>query len=51
MTRHRKITDTGGSLAATGSALTAAALGTAAAVTVAAGAGVVFAMGRRRTEA
>ncbi|MEV7325013.1 HtaA domain-containing protein [Streptomyces sp. NPDC093970] len=42
---------TGGSLASTGSALPAAALGTAAAVTVAAGAGVVFAMRRRRTEA
>ncbi|MEU9157732.1 HtaA domain-containing protein [Streptomyces sp. NPDC048417] len=42
---------TGGSLAATGSALPAAALGTAAAVTVAAGAGVVYAMRRRRTEA
>ncbi|MER5514588.1 HtaA domain-containing protein [Streptomyces sp. NPDC002763] len=42
---------TGGSLAATGSALPAAALGTAAAVTVAAGAGVVFAVRRRRTEA
>ncbi|MEU8933301.1 HtaA domain-containing protein [Streptomyces sp. NPDC048409] len=42
---------TGGSLAATGSGLPAAALGTAAAVTVAAGAGVVLAMRRRRTEA
>ncbi|MGW4907653.1 HtaA domain-containing protein [Streptomyces sp. NPDC004270] len=42
---------TGGSLAATGSALPATALGTAAAVTVAAGAGVVFAIRRRRTEA
>ncbi|MFD3589120.1 HtaA domain-containing protein [Streptomyces sp. NPDC058683] len=42
---------TGGSLASTGSALPAAALGTAAAVTVAAGAGVVYAMRRRRTEA
>ncbi|MFE4961304.1 HtaA domain-containing protein [Streptomyces sp. NPDC056660] len=41
---------TGGSLA-TGSALPATALGTAAAVTVAAGAGVVFAIRRRRTEA
>ncbi|MFJ3755670.1 HtaA domain-containing protein [Streptomyces sp. NPDC090080] len=42
---------TGGSLAATGSGLPAAALGTAAAVTVAAGAGVVLAMRRRRTRA
>ncbi|MFD4601694.1 HtaA domain-containing protein [Streptomyces sp. NPDC058464] len=41
---------TGGALASTGSALPAAALGTAAAVTVAAGAGVVYAMRRRRTE-
>ena len=40
-----------GSLASTGSEIPAAALGTAAAVTVAAGAGVVFAMRRRRTEA
>ncbi|MFJ8495640.1 HtaA domain-containing protein [Streptomyces sp. NPDC094038] len=41
---------TDGALAATGSALPTAALGTAAAVTVAAGAGVVYAMRRRRTE-
>ncbi|MEV0171079.1 HtaA domain-containing protein [Streptomyces sp. NPDC050803] len=40
-----------GGLAATGSDVPAAALGTAAAVTVAAGAGVVFAMRRRRTQA
>ncbi|MEW1830431.1 HtaA domain-containing protein [Streptomyces sp. NPDC088196] len=40
-----------GSLASTGSEIPAAALGTAAAVTVAAGTGVVFAMRRRRTEA
>ncbi|WP_405858764.1 HtaA domain-containing protein [Streptomyces sp. NBC_01515] len=40
-----------GSLASTGSEIPAAALGTAAAVTVAAGAGVVLAMRRRRTEA
>ncbi|MFJ9242966.1 HtaA domain-containing protein [Streptomyces sp. NPDC101776] len=40
-----------GSLASTGSGIPAAALGTAAAVTVAAGAGVVFAMRRRRTQA
>ncbi|WP_405971708.1 HtaA domain-containing protein [Streptomyces sp. NBC_00988] len=40
-----------GSLASTGSEIPVAALGTAAAVTVAAGAGVVFAMRRRRTEA
>ncbi|WOX09261.1 HtaA domain-containing protein [Streptomyces sp. N50] len=43
--------DVNGSLASTGSELPAAALGTAAAVTVAAGTGVVFAMRRRRTEA
>ncbi|WP_019067279.1 HtaA domain-containing protein [Streptomyces hokutonensis] len=42
---------TTGSLASTGSGIPATALGTAAAVTVAAGAGVVFAMRRRRTEA
>ncbi|MFC5219120.1 HtaA domain-containing protein [Streptomyces coerulescens] len=40
-----------GGLASTGSDVPVAALGTAAAVTVAAGAGVVFAMRRRRTEA
>ncbi|MFF7471774.1 HtaA domain-containing protein [Streptomyces sp. NPDC008092] len=40
----------GGALASTGPALPAAALGTAAAVTAAAGAGVVYAMRRRRTE-
>ena len=40
-----------GSLASTGTEIPAAALGTAAAVTVAAGAGVVLAMRRRRTEA
>ncbi|MEV0484390.1 HtaA domain-containing protein [Streptomyces sp. NPDC050508] len=39
------------SLASTGSDIPVAALGTAAAVTVAAGAGVVFAVRRRRTEA
>ncbi|MDV9170600.1 HtaA domain-containing protein [Streptomyces sp. W16] len=43
--------DVTGSLASTGSEIPVAALGTAAAVTVAAGAGVVFAMRRRRTEA
>ncbi|WP_043686989.1 HtaA domain-containing protein [Streptomyces xylophagus] len=43
--------DVTGSLASTGSEIPAAALGTAAAVTVAAGAGVVFALRRRRTEA
>ncbi|MFI6246441.1 HtaA domain-containing protein [Streptomyces sp. NPDC051016] len=41
---------TGDALASTGSSLPATALGTAAAVTVAAGAGVVYAMRRRRTE-
>ncbi|MEU1166365.1 HtaA domain-containing protein [Streptomyces sp. NPDC005921] len=41
---------TGGALASTGSSLPATALGAAAAVTVAAGAGVVYAMRRRRTE-
>ncbi|MFK0279408.1 HtaA domain-containing protein [Streptomyces sp. NPDC090499] len=41
---------TGDALAATGSALPATALGAAAAVTAAAGAGVVYAMRRRRTE-
>ncbi|MFG2952392.1 HtaA domain-containing protein [Streptomyces sp. NPDC048291] len=41
---------TDGALAATGSAFPAAAVGTAAAVTVVAGAGVVYAMRRRRTE-
>ncbi|MDH6216576.1 HtaA domain-containing protein [Streptomyces pseudovenezuelae] len=40
-----------GGLAATGSDIPVTALGTAAAVTVAAGAGVVFAMRRRRNEA
>ncbi|MFH0520315.1 HtaA domain-containing protein [Streptomyces sp. M41] len=40
-----------GGLASTGSAVPVAALGTAAAVTAAAGAGVVFAMRRRRTQA
>jgi hypothetical protein len=40
-----------GSLASTGAGIPAAALGTAAAVTVAAGAGVVFAMRRRRNQA
>lgn len=40
-----------GGLAATGSDVPAAALGTAAALTVAAGAGVVLAMRRRRTQA
>ncbi|RSN77745.1 hypothetical protein DMH26_40180 [Streptomyces sp. WAC 05379] len=40
-----------GGLASTGSDVPVAALGTAAAVTVAAGAGVVIAMRRRRTEA
>ncbi len=40
-----------GGLAATGSDVPVAALGTAAALTVAAGAGVVFAMRRRRTQA
>ncbi|MET9900795.1 HtaA domain-containing protein [Streptomyces sp. NPDC006446] len=39
-----------GALASTGSQLPAGALGAAAAVTVAAGAGVVFAMRRRRTQ-
>ena len=43
--------DVSGSLASTGSDIPVAALGTATAVTVAAGAGVVFAMRRRRTEA
>ncbi|MET7484631.1 HtaA domain-containing protein [Streptomyces sp. NPDC005538] len=43
--------DATGSLASTGSDVPVAALGTAAAVTVAAGAGVVFAVRRRRTEA
>lgn len=41
---------TGDALASTGSSLPATALGTAAAVTVAAGAGVVYAMRRRRAE-
>ncbi|WP_406371293.1 LPXTG cell wall anchor domain-containing protein [Streptomyces sp. NBC_00647] len=39
-----------GALASTGSQMPAGALGAAAAVTVAAGAGVVFAMRRRRTQ-
>lgn len=43
--------DVTGSLASTGSDIPVAALGTATAVTVAAGVGVVFAMRRRRTEA
>ncbi|WP_369186971.1 HtaA domain-containing protein [Streptomyces sp. R08] len=43
--------DVTGALASTGSEVPVAALGTAAAVTAAAGAGVVFAMRRRRTQA
>ncbi|MCX4810618.1 HtaA domain-containing protein [Streptomyces sp. NBC_01239] len=43
--------DVSGALASTGSEVPVAALGTAAAVTAAAGAGVVFAMRRRRTQA
>ncbi|MFJ3894537.1 HtaA domain-containing protein [Streptomyces sp. NPDC090083] len=42
--------DVSGALASTGSEVPAVALGTAAAVTAAAGAGVVFAMRRRRTQ-